>query len=288
MRIPALLALTGLGVIAGLILSRDRVPSTTAVGSLKGVGLVNSAVPSARLLFEQFAAAGYTLESVRQADGVPRIFLTGLPNDLPEIESSDLRKAVFVKMLLPLLLAENERIRADRARLAALRERLDQGRPVRDTELVWLSGLAARYGTDERSLSELMRRVDVIPPALALGQAALETGWGTSPVAQRSQALFGQMIFRTLGNAPVGTVRPFTSLAAAVEAYALNLNTHRAYADFRARRAEMRRHGRSLDGHELALHLERYSERKHDYVRAVRGIIRANNLQPFDHARFRD
>jgi Bax protein len=93
------------------------------------------------------------------------------------------------------------------------------------------------------------------------------------------------MVFKIDANGTEATVKTFNNLGAAVEAYAYNLNTHRAYNDFRKVRAHMRSSGRVIDGYELSVHLVRYSERKLDYVQAVRGLIRVNNLQPFDRAR---
>jgi len=40
--------------------------------------------------------------------------------------------------------------------------------------------------------AELLMRVDVIPPSLAMAQAADESGWGTSRFARQGNALFGQ------------------------------------------------------------------------------------------------
>lgn len=237
-------------------------------------------------LHQQFTSRGYTLEAVRnEGEAVPRVFLAQLPRDLPSLVSPDFRKAVFIKMMLPLVLAENERIRQDRARALEIRALLEDGMPATTEQLAWLADLAGRYGVDDGNLDELFRRVDVVPPALALAQAALETGWGTSSVAQRGHAMFGQMVFRIDADGTVASVKEFSNLAAAVEAYAYNLNTHRAYGDFRKVRANMRASGRVIDGYELSTHLVRYSERKLDYVQAVRGLIRVNNLQPFDRAR---
>jgi Bax protein len=241
---------------------------------------------SAMSLHHQFTMQGYTLDAVRnEGEAVPRVFLAQLPRDLPSLQSPDFRKAVFIKMMLPLLLAENERIRQDRARALEIRALLEDGLEPSAEQVAWLSDLASRYGVDDGNLDELFARVDVVPPALALAQAALETGWGTSAVAQRGHAMFGQMIFRIDADGTAATVKTFSNLAAAVEAYAYNLNTHRAYTDFRKVRAHMRSTGRVIDGYELSLHLVRYSERKADYVQAVRGLIRVNNLQPFDRAR---
>lgn len=237
-------------------------------------------------LHHHFAQRGYTLDAVRnEGEAVPRVFLAQLPRDLPTLPSPDFRKTVFIKMMLPLVLAENERIRKDRARALEIRALLEDDMPVSSEQMAWLAELASRYGVDDGNLDELFHRVDAVPPALALAQAALETGWGTSSVAQRGHAMFGQMIFRIEAEGTIASVKEFANLAAAVEAYAYNLNTHRAYAEFRKVRTQMRSSGRVIDGYELANHLLRYSERKHDYVQAVRGLIRFNNLEPFDRAR---
>jgi len=230
----------------------------------------------------------YTLASVRD-DGaaVPRLFLARVPVDLPTMDSVGTRKETFVKMLLPLILAENERILDDRNQLVRMRTILDAGRSLSRVDTVWLAAIADRYDLEfdadevEDLLDELLLRVDVIPPSLAIGQAALETGWGTSAAA-RGQAMFGQMVF---GDGDRAEVRRFERLAHAVEAYALNLNTHNAYRKFREQRAGARSRDEVPSGYALAAALARYSERKMDYVRDVRGIIKANKLQPLDRAR---
>ena len=233
-------------------------------------------------IFDQFVAQGYTLERVRaETAAVPRVLASVLPRDLPQIESADQRKQVFINMLLPLLLAENERILANRERVAGLRERVLEAEPLAGADLDWLAAMAQRYGTGVGDLDELLRRVDAVPPSLAIAQAALETGWGTSRVAQRGNAMFGQMEMRDA----IFAVKTFDDLASAVSAYTHNLNTNRAYANFRAERANFRERGLDADGHELALHIARYSERGMDYVRDVRVIIRSNNLRPLERAK---
>jgi Bax protein len=232
-------------------------------------------------VFRTFRENGYTLDGVREREGaVPRVLLPRLPRDMQALESSDQRKQVFIKMMLPLLLAENERVLDRRERMIELRHRLETGAPVATTDREWLSALADRYGVDNGDLDELARRVDAIPPSLAIAQAALESGWGTSRAAQRVQNVFGHMAYG--GGAPT---KPFASLPDAVESYVHNLNIHRGYAGFREQRAKMRADGEVPDGFELARELSRYSERRLDYVRDVRGLIRANNLRPLDRAR---
>jgi Bax protein len=167
-----------------------------------------------------------------------------------------------------------------RERMIEIRHRLETAAPVDAADREWLAALAERYGVEDGDLDELARRVDAVPPSLAIAQAALETGWGTSRAAQRAQNVFGHMAYG--GGAPT---KPFASLGDAVESYTHNLNIHRAYAGFREQRAKMRADGQVPDGFELARELTRYSERRADYVRDLRGLIRANNLRPFDRAR---
>jgi Bax protein len=267
-------------------------PAADLAGALRRdatfVALFSGPVPAAPImtataLDDQFTEQGYTLEALRsESVAVPRLFLAKLPADLPTLDSISLRKEVFVKMLLPLILVENERILAEREQLLKVRDRLKAGGTLSGHDEDWLEALAEQYGVDDDapdSIPELIRRVDAVPPSLAIGQAALETGWGTSDVAHRGQAMFGQMV------ATGSSVRRFEHLAHAVEAYALNLNTHKAYHRFRTKRADMRGRGLAPDGYDLALTLGSYSERKMDYVRDVRGIIKANKFRPLDQAR---
>ncbi len=231
-------------------------------------------------LYALFVERGYELGGLRRGDeSVPRLVVEQLPGDLAALDSIDLRKSVFIKSLLPLLLLENERVSATREQLLALAEKVG---PPDAAETAFLDELAERYDTAPGNLRELLRRVDVVPVSLALAQAALESGWGTSRGAKDGHSVFGHMRF---GIDDEGRVRHFADLPAAVEAYALNLNTHRAYAEFRRARAALRAEGKPLDGHSLAQHLHRYSERRMDYVRDVRSVMRANALRNFDQAK---
>ncbi len=138
----------------------------------------------------------------------------------------------------------------------------------------------------------LKRRVNVVPPSLALAQAAVESGWGTSRFAMKGNALFGQRIWRVdAGMTPLDVdadtafrVRSFPSLAASVAAYVHNLNTHRAYGEFRGLRATAGKDAQVPGGNVLATTLTKYSERGADYVADLLRIIRSNRLTQFDNA----
>lgn len=250
-------------------------------------------VGNAADLAAKFAALDYTFDAVRDAKAVvPRVFLAAFPGDMKTLPSVDQRKALFFKTMLPLVLQVNEAVLHDRWRLLNLRDRLNTGDPLTEAERRWLAELAAAYRLDGDQLDELVLRVDAVPPSMALAQAAVESGWGTSRFAVEGNAVFGQITFADDGIVPENRRPGETHLFAAfdrlidgVQSYVRNLNTHRAYADFRRRRADQRERGERLDGAALLDGLLRYSELGQNYVDYVRGVIRANDLERIDRAR---
>ena len=248
-------------------------------------------------LWDLFREIGYELDGVRARGEVPRFFLASLPSDLKKMPRAALRKVTFIKTTLPLILHVNELIMQDRQRLISIRTRLKNGQSVLAAETAWLTDMAEQYGLDRPNPDALLDRVDVVPPSLAIAQAAEESGWGTSRFAQEGNALFGQRSYRAhrKGIVPLERaegkgfkVRSFDHLIDGVKAYAHNLNSHFAYGEFRARRAKMRAMRDHIDGHSLAGALVRYSERGEDYIDTIRLIMRVNALQVFDAARLGD
>ncbi|MFQ5534208.1 MAG: glucosaminidase domain-containing protein [Sphingomonadales bacterium] len=232
---------------------------------------------------------GYRLSDVRTAHApVPRVFLKRLPRELPTISSVKERKSLFIRILLPLILQVNEDILEDRKRLIALQRQLATGAGLADRDRKWLSGLAAAYRVKDGDLDELVLRVDVIPPSLALAQAAIESGWGTSRFAQQANALYGQWTFDGSGIVPgrrddgrKHRIKAFPRLLQSVSEYARNLNRHAAYARLRAVRAQLRASG-TARGVKLAETLLSYSERGALYVSDLRTIILSNHFLDFD------
>jgi Bax protein len=218
---------------------------------------------------------------------VPRIAVASLPAGLGA-QSPERRKAIFLRALLPLVLAENELIRREKAMLQRL---LQEEGALTETQRQNLDQLRARYGVGgslpESSIhARLKRRIDTVPPALALAQAALETGWGTSRFAREGNNLFGEWTWhRNRGMKPRESdpgarhfVRRFPGLQVSVRAYLRNINTHAAYRRLRAIRARVHGLGQRLTGAELAAGLTPYSERGQAYVADIRNIIRQNRL----------
>lgn len=274
-----------------------------AAGNFDGQDVARAlgALDDSRRIIAAFEDMGYKLETLRVGAGeVPRVFLRTLPTDLSDVDSVDLRKSVFIKAMLPPILRVNEEILDRRDALLALAAALETGRALDETERAVIGDAAAMYGVKPGEpavmLRELLRRVDIVPPSLALTQAALESGWGTSRFAQEGNALFGQKAFSasvesliSLHKNPqdVHRMRSYDSLLSAVRSYAHNLNSHAAYSEFRAQRAEQRKKAadRPLDGDSLARTLLRYSERGLSYTADLRQMIRSNAMRQFDGAR---
>lgn len=217
------------------------------------------------------------------SEKVPPVFLASLPGDMAALRDARLRKQVFVSIVLPLVLRANTRLRADRQRIEQLRTHVATGRTLRARDGRWLDGMAVRYRTRPRNFSELLRRVDIVPPQLAVAQAAQESGWGTSRFARTGNALFGQ-------HAPTGSkpsdktiaarqaagvsMQAFDSLYRSVTGYMENLNSHAAYKALRSARATMRAQGGPIDAFKLVGALGAYSEEGHLYIERLSALMR--------------
>jgi Bax protein len=268
------LALGGAG--SPLVLAVRGAPTSTAPLAL----LAADETASAHRLEIAFSRLGYRLDAVGQGGAeVPPVFLSTVPTDMSELTDPDTRKAVFLRVMLPLVLAVNDEILAERRRLMEIVELRQRGSLPSAADEAWLAALAERYGADARAeLHLLLRRVDAVPPSLALAQAAVESGWGTSRLVRRDNNLFGHTDSE-------GGLRAFGNLHEAVRAYAHNLNTFRAYEKLRRSRATARSRGAFPDGNILAVELSSYSERGRAYIDDIRSVIRVNGLMQLDHAR---
>jgi Bax protein len=241
-----------------------------------------------------FANAGYTLDAVREREAaVPRIQHAYLPNDMSALTQAAERKGVFLHFMLPYVLEANHRVAAQRAHLIILDAKLKSGTPLAGADIEWLAKLGKEYGVQSDNLRELLRRVDVTPPSLALAQAAIESGWGTSRFAQEGNAPFGQWTTAKFeGLVPQGReagkthkVRAYKTINDSVASYLRNLNTHRAYRKFRDVRASFRSKGTPINSLALAKALKSYSETGDHYVGLLHRVIRGNDLTSLDQAR---
>src|SRR5210317_548189 len=219
---------------------------------------------------------------------VKPVALDSFPREIKMIENTKKRKELFLQIVLPLVLQENNNIKLDRKRLFSIINKSNNT----ELEKKWLDKKFKQYGIPSKDLSILKIRMDEVPVSLALAQAAKETGWGTSRFAQEGNALFGQWTWSGEGLKPKEAdedeghkVMKFNILQASVRAYQRNLNTHKTYKEFRQARAQLRDEGKELDSIILSQYLDKYAETGQQYVKILRQIIEQNNLKDFDNVK---
>lgn len=258
--------------------------TVSAVSPPKPELLTRQAVPSTAKLLTLFDAHDY--DTALEGD-VPSVFLERLPQDLTHAVASQERKGIFVRSVLPHLLHVNAHILETRQRVLKLAGRVEAG-DLTDDDRAFVAAVLTEFRLERWSLPDLLKRVDIVPPSLALAQAAEESGWGTSNLAREGNALFGMVMWvRDADGRTVRRQRPYADLAEGVASYVRNLNTHGAYAGFRDLRARLRLTGKPISGPDLMAALGRYSERGQDYVRSVNSLLAYNNLHMLDGARLR-
>lgn len=213
--------------------------------------------------------------------------------DLAEISHIPDRKETFIEMLIPMIEWRNSLLLDWREEVLQMQASMAQGEALSQAQRQRLDMLRERfkvteenYPTDEEALEILKLRVDIIPKAMVLAQAAAESGWGTSRFAVQANNIFGQWCFRkgcglVPNNRREGAkheVQKFATVNEAVDAYYRNINTHRAYRELRQKRAQLRKQDLPITGAVLVGELLRYSSRGEVYVEELRELIRYNEL----------
>jgi len=135
-------------------------------------------------------------------------------------------------------------------------------------------------------------RMDIVPVSLAIAQAAIESGWGTSRFALEGNALYGQWTWSDNGLKPLDLdidgnhrVMRFRILRASVNAYKKNLNTHSGYLEFREARANLRNQNEKITGLKLTKYLNKYAATGEEYTKKLEQMIKKNSLTDFEDAK---
>ena len=246
---------------------------------------------------------------------VPHIIITAIHPSWSQFSSTlpvPIKKALFYRLMLPLVMHANEMTMTFREGLLKARDEFEADGTISPEsleviqrvalllpgmELEDAQALQADHEEMQELLEDLLYRVDIVPAGLALGQAAYESGYGTSRFATEGNSLFGQWTYKGDGLKPKEQrtsakgdhrIKAFEWPFDSVRGYFINLMSHRAYEDFRRLRAELRAAGEPLSSMRLADGLVRYSERGQEYVDSLKGIMRVNKLDIADVAVFRD
>jgi Bax protein len=228
---------------------------------------------------------------------VPRTYLETLPRGLLQIRNVREKKELFSATLLPLILLSNEKVIEDRSRLTSIKHYLADNASLSESDTIWLRAQRRKYSISKKIpiSTELIDRIlyhcDIIPASLALAQAAIESGWGTSRFAQTGNAIFGQWVWgeNADGMLPLNRnegathkVKKFERLLDSVQSYIHNINRNSAYKAVRDLRAELRTKGKPITGTHLAQGLIQYSQRGEDYIKDILNLISYNQFSGLD------
>lgn len=227
----------------------------------------------------------FKIDNVRETKIIPNLIIAQLPRDLKTIKSIKNRKELFIKITLPLIVQENEKLLSLNKKIKSFKNSLDQ---ISRKEADWVKKLMDEYKAD--TLDALLIKVDQIPVSLALAQAVIESGWGTSRFAYEGNALFGQYVWGTTNHGIIPNdretnakykIKSFDSLSESVASYMKNLNTNFHYNDFRINRFVLRSNNIPVRGTYLADYLFNYSI-EDDYTDKIKKIIEINNFEDFE------
>ncbi len=204
------------------------------------------------------------------------------------------KKHAFFSYLKPGIELENHRIEKERERLLKLQLHLDSS-SITETDKEDAKRLAHLYQVEIANneistewINDMLHRVDVIPQALVLTQAANESAWGTSRFARTAQNYFGQWCYsKGCGVVPLQRsegmtheVAKFRSVQESIHRYFMNVNRNNAYYELREIRFQLREDGADLlsisSAMEMSNGLIKYSERGEDYIQDLQAMMRHN------------
>ena len=189
------------------------------------------------------------------------------------------KKKKFLSMMLPAILVAKTNLDSTRSEV----EKMASRKKLTGAEKARLKRLMKRFGAGD--VQELSKRLHTFPVSIALAQAAIESGWGTSRFFLQANNPFGIWSFdpkhnrlaaRSTRDGTKVYLRKYKDLEQAIEHYFLILATGRPFAAFREARMK------TDNPDTLIQTLKMYSERREAYVDDLARVIRVNRLKRFD------
>jgi len=209
-----------------------------------------------------------------------------IKNIAPSIRnlSTSERKKVFIETIVSNITLSNHNILALRDSVINLskKKHLDK------KDELWLNDLSKNYRCKNIDFDCLLKKIDIIPPSMAVAQAIVESGWGTSRFAIEGNSIFGEHHSNGAKGKHIKAdssdvkMKAFDNIYNAVESYSLNINRHQAYRLFRSKRLEQRTKNGKLNSLELIETLTSYSEQGKQYTDYIKQFITKNNLTKYD------
>jgi len=211
--------------------------------------------------------------------------------DFTKITEVSERKSRFLSYMYQQVKEVNEVVYWERVKLLKLANKSS----LDFSERLFVRNLAHEYNLSKSLkttadlkavMALLVIRVDQIPPALILAQAANESAWGTSRFARQANNYFGIWCFskgcglvpKKRSSGKIHEVRYFNSAKDSVTYYVKLINSHRTYRELREIRASTPATAMKNSANKLATALGGYSERGEDYIKDLLALIRFNKL----------
>jgi Bax protein len=209
--------------------------------------------------------------------------------DFSSIQNVKEKKRAFFAYLIPEITTQNELLLEQRSFILSMQQKLTDNDKLSASNIDKVENLALKYRVNETlpmqaKIASLIVKVDIIPTALVLVQAANESAWGTSRFAVKGYNFFGLWCFKTgCGFVPRSRneganheVAKFRNLSHAVATYLTNLNRHEAYKELRSIRSNLRANEQKVTAEALVHGLTNYSERGQDYIDELLHMIQFN------------
>jgi Bax protein len=200
------------------------------------------------------------------------------------------QKKAFVEILLPLIQTENQNILDSRKKIIKIFN--DPYYLLNPKKVAFLTKIAKKYKIKNiLNKNEYLKKIDAIPPSLALAQGAIESGWGKSRFVKVANNIFGHWEYSNKGILPKDkydnidinySLKIFPTLEDSIRAYMLNLNRNPAYKKFRNLRYQYRIKNKNFTGLIAASTMKLYSQKGKEYVNLLKKMIIQNSWEKFD------
>ena len=187
------------------------------------------------------------------------------------------KKQIFIDTLIPTIEKIRTKVEADKQYVISLIEK----EVLTEEEKLYLNEMFTKYKVKSKSKNELVHKMVVPPTSFILGQASLESGWGSSKLAREGNNLFAIRSTlkdkeKTVYLGPNQFYKKYETLEDSLMDYIMTLSRHSSYSNLRKA---------INDGEKtmvLVKHLGNYSEVKNIYEQRLTQIITKNNLVKYD------
>lgn len=219
------------------------------------------------------------------------LYSKGMPPEFYKLRDSKKQKEFFLNHLFKLVVLENNKILSERNLVKSILNSNILNINFNSADFTELIKIKNKYKIKNIfSPLEYIKKIDIVPPSMALAQAAVESGWGKSRFIKEANNIFGHwtydpsngMLPENRDEGATHFIRVFKSLDDSISAYMLNLNRNLAYKEFREIRYNLRQSNQKIDGLILSQTMINYSGIAHEYLSMLKTVINQNNLLDYD------